>query len=298
VLAGDQPRRTLPEWAHGLLWVCPWIAGFLLFLAIPVAMSAYYSLTDYSLIERPVAIGLDNYREMAGDALFWKALRNTGIYAAWSVLLGAIASVAIAVLLEQRLRGSGLVRALVFLPTLLPIVAAAIGWMWLYNGQYGLINSLLARLGIRGPDWLGDPAWAMRSLILMGLWFIGSAVVISTAALRDVPASLYDAAAIDGMGPAGRFRHVTLPMISPAILFNTVMSAIWSLQVFGAPLVMTKGGPDNATLVFSMYVYSTAFEYGRMGYASALAWVQFLVAVAITAIGLAVSRRFVHYRGS
>ena len=282
----------------GLLWISPWILGTTLFLLIPVAMSVYFSLTDYSLLDRPIFIGLKNYAEIAHDQVLWKALKNTAVYALSCLILGSITSILIAALLEQRLKGSGLVRALVFLPTLIPVVSASIGWMWLYNGQYGLINSALAKVGLTGPDWLGDPRWAMPSLILMGLWVIGSAVVILTAAMRDVPESLYEAAAIDGMSPAGRFRHVTLPMISPAIVFNAVMSVIWGLQVFAVPLVMTKGGPNNATIVYSMYVYSNAFEYGRMGYASALAWIQFLASLILTVLALMAARRFVHHRGT
>lgn len=290
--------RASTDTLRGLLWISPWILGTLIFLALPVGMSAYYSLTDYSLLEPPVPVGLDNYTEMAGDHLFWTALRNTAVYTLAAVVLGGAVSVLIAVLLEQRLRGTGLVRAVVFLPTLIPVVSASIGWLWLYNGQYGLFNSVLSLLHLPAPDWLGDVRMAMPSLMLMSLWFTGSAVVICTAALRDVPVSLYEAADLDGMGALARFRHVTLPMISPAILFNAVMSAIWGLQVFAVPLIMTKGGPQDSTLVYSMYVFRNAFEYGRMGYASALAWVQFLLAVGITLIFLRVSRRFVHYRGS
>ncbi len=290
----DAARQRL----HGLLWISPWVIGTLLFLALPVGMSAYYSLTDYSLIESPVYVGMGNYEEMAHDAVFWKSLRNTGTYALGCVVLGTLISVLIAVLLEQRLRGSGLVRAIVFLPTLIPIVSASIGWLWLYNGQYGLFNSLLSVIGIRGPDWLGDAQWAMPSLIIMAMWVVGSAVVICTAALREVPLSLYEAADLDGMGPTERFRHVTLPMISPAVMFNALMAAIWGLQVFAVPLIMTKGGPHDSTLAYSMYVFRHAFEYGHMGYASALAWVQFLLAVIVTTLALWFARRFVYYRGA
>jgi multiple sugar transport system permease protein len=281
------------------LWISPWIIGTIVFLAIPVGMSAYYSLTDYSLLEPPIPVGFANYREIAGDGEFWMSLKNTGVYTLGCVVFGTVLSVLIAVLLEQRLRGSGLVRAIVFLPTLIPVVSASIGWLWLYNGQNGLFNSMLARVGIHGPDWLGDARLAMPSLVFMGLWFIGSAVVICTAALREVPVSLYEAADIDGMGPLTRFRHVTLPMISPAVMFNAIMAAIWGIQVFAVPLVMTpKGGPENSTLAYSMYIFRNAFEYGRMGYASALAWIQFLLAVLITGAALWLARRFVHYRSA
>jgi multiple sugar transport system permease protein len=318
--------KRFPHAAHGLLWISPWIVGTIVFLLIPVMMSGYYSVTDYSLIEKPVYVGMDNFREIAGDAVFWKSLKNTVAYTLGCVVFGSIVSVLIAVLLEQRLRGSSLVRALVFLPTLIPIVSASIGWLWLYNGQYGLFNTLIRKLSdginwldipihrllstfgadvhtpqvhLSGHDWLDDPRFAMPSLIVMALWVVGSAVVICTAALREVPVSLYEAADLDGMGPTTRFRHITLPMISPAILFNAVMSTIWGLQVFAVPIVMTpKDGPGNATLVYSVYVFRNAFEYGRMGYASALAWIQFLLAIIVTGAALWAARRFVHYRGS
>lgn len=291
-------RRRFPRWVVGLAWVSPWLIGFLWFLAVPAAMSLYYSFTDYSLLERPVPIGLDNYREMAGDRVFWTAVRNTLIYTVASVAFGGSLSLAIAVLLEQRLRGTAVIRALIFLPTLVPIVAAAIGWRYIFTADNGLLNAMLRAVSGREVDWIGDPAMALWSLVLMGIWFCGSAVVIYTAALRDVPISLYESAAIDGLGAVRRFFSVTLPSISPAVLFNTVMSTIWSMQVFAMPLLMTKGGPDNATMSFSLYVYRNAFEYGRMGYASALAWVQLFIAVALTALALTLSRRFTHYRAA
>jgi multiple sugar transport system permease protein len=235
---------------------------------------------------------------MAGDRIFWTAVRNTLIYTLASVTIGGALSLAIAVLLEQRLHGTSIVRALVFLPTLVPIVAAAIGWRYIFTADNGVLNALLGALGGKGLDWIGDPHAALAYLVLMGIWFCGSAIVIYTAALRDVPASLYESAAIDGLGAGRRFLSVTLPSISPAVLFNTVMSTIWSMQVFAMPLLMTKGGPDNATIVFSLYVYRNAFEYGRMGYASALAWVQLLIAIALTVIALLLSRRLTHYRAA
>lgn len=291
-------RRRVPTWLVGLAWVSPWLVGFLWFLAVPVAMSLYYSFTDYSLLEKSVPVGLANYREMLGDGLFWASLRNTLLYTFASVAAGSVVSLGIAVLLEQKLRGTGFVRAAVFLPTLVPIVAAAIGWRYMFMADNGLINVALKSVGLPQVDWLGDPRAALWAMVLMGLWFYGTAVVIYTAALRDVPRSLYEAAAIDGLGPWRRFVSVTLPSISPAVLFNTVMSAIWSLQIFAAPLLMTKGGPDNATMVFSLYVYRNAFEYGRMGYASALAWVQILIAVVLTVVALGLSKKLTYYRAA
>lgn len=283
----------------GLLWVSPWIIGFVAFLAVPAGMSVYYSFTDYALLEPPVWIGLDNYRAIATDSLFLLSLKNTLIYAVGTVVFGTIVSLALALLLDLPLRGRGLVQAIVFLPTLVPIVAVSLGWMWIYNPNTGLINTALRTAGVGSPpNWLGLPGLAMASLIFMSLWMVGSAVVIYGAALRDVPVALREAAAIDGAGPLSRFRNVTLPMISPAVMFNVVMSTIWSLQVFAIPYIMTRGGPNDSTLVYSMYVFRAAFEYGKMGYASALAWLQLLVTLVLTLGLLALARRFVYYRAA
>lgn len=285
--------------AAGWLWVSPWVIGFLAFMAVPGAMSVYYSFTDYALLEPPVWIGLDNYRAIASDKLFFLSLKNTLIYALGTVTFGTIVSLALALLLDQPLRGRGLVRAIIFLPTLVPIVAVSLGWMWIYNPNTGLINVSLRAVGVeQPPNWLGLPGLAMGSIIFMSLWMVGSAVVIYGAALRDVPLALREAAAIDGAGPVSRFWNVTLPMISPAVMFNVVMGVIWSLQVFALPYIMTRGGPNDSTLVYSMYVFRSAFEYGKMGYASALAWLQLLVTLGLTLGVLALARRFVYYRAA
>lgn len=288
-----QARRAL---LRGLAWVSPWLVGFALFLAYPIALGLYYSLTDYSILEPPVFIGADNYRELLRDALFHQALWNTLAYAALSIPLCMVAAIAVALLLDAPGRSAQAVRAIVFLPTLVPIVAAAIGWLWMFNTEFGLINAALRAIGVEGPDWLGRSPWALLSLVLLSVWTIGGAVVIFGAALREVPASLYEAAALDGVSAWGRLRHITLPQISPAILFNLIVSIIGALQVFVAPLVMTRGGPANSTLFYTMLVYDNAFAYGRMGYASAMAWVQLLLILALTALVLWSSRGLVHYR--
>ena len=301
--AADMPSSSSPSRRTarrhlllGLAWTSPFLLGTLLFLLIPAGMSLYFSFTEYSLIEPPLFVGLDNYRQMAGDSLFWKVVGNTAVYALGSVLIGTPLAIGIAALIEARARGASFVRAVVFFPTLVPIVAASIGWMWLYAGEFGLVNRALGAVGLSGHDWLNDPATAMASLIVMSLWFIGSPVIIYGAAMRDVPRTLYEAADLDGMGPVTRFLRVTLPMISPAVLFNVVVSVIWSLQVFAVPAIMTRGGPNEATNVYALYVYRTAFDYGQMGYASALAWVQLLITLVLALVIVLVARRFVYYR--
>lgn len=287
-------RRGVTPW----LWVAPWLLGFVLFMLVPSAMSLYYSFTDYSLLEPPVGIGLANFAELRSDPLFWKAVRNTVAYAGVSVLVGSTLALLVAVMLESHIKGRGAARAIIFLPTLVPLVAAALAWAFMYNPEAGLVNRILSALGAPKINWLGDARWAMPALIIMGFWNIGTAMVVYSAALRDVPRSLYEAADIDGVSKLRRFWHVSVPAISPAILFNVMISIIWSLQVFGAPQIMTEGGPDHSTYVYQLYIYESAFRYGRMGYASAMAWIQLLATLGIAGVTLALSKRLVHERGA
>lgn len=284
------------------MWISPWLIGFLAFLAAPIVLSLYYSLTDFPLLEPPVWAGVENYRRLVGDPVFARALWNTAIYALVSIPVGTVLAVAIASLLHQPVRGTSFFRAMVFLPSLVPVVATAMIWLWLYNGELGLINRLLdillQPLGLQGPNWLAQGGWAMTALIALSLWGVGPAVVIYLAALGDVPAELQEAAALDGLGPWRRFRHITLPMISPVILFNVIIAIINAWQVFAVPYIMTGGGPDRATYFYTMYLYDSAFAYGDMGYACAMAWVQLVILLLVTALTLRLSRRFVFYRAA
>ncbi|MBC7771090.1 MAG: sugar ABC transporter permease [Pyrinomonadaceae bacterium] len=278
----------------GLAWVSPWIIGFLAFMALPLGMSFYYSLSDYPLLEPPLYVGTQNYTALLNDDIFWLVLKNTVIYAAFSVPLGTVLALLIAGLLNQRVKGVGLFRLAVFVPQVVPVAASAMIWMWLFNGDVGLINQLLELIGVtHTPNWLGDRAWAMPALIVMNLWVIGQSVVIYLAALQDVPKQLYEAASLDGMGPARRFWHVALPTISPVVLFNVIILTITCWQVFAVPYIMTDGGPDRATYFYTHYLYDNAFVYQKMGYASALAWVQFLIILSLTGVMFFVSRKVV-----
>jgi multiple sugar transport system permease protein len=287
----------------GFAWISPWIVGFLAFLALPIGMSLYYSFTDYSLLEKPLWVGLENFKALVNDPVFWIVMKNTVIYAAISIPLGTALAIFIAVLLHQPVRGTSFFRAAIFVPTLVPMVASAMVWMWLLNGELGLINQtlrpVLGVVGLSPPNWLSEKLFAMPALIFMSLWSVGQSVMIYLAALKDVPPSLYEAADLDGVGPVGRFFTVTLPMISPVVLFNVIIATIGSWQVFAIPYVMTKGDPDRATLFYSMYLYDNAFVFGpKMGYASALAWVQFLIILALTGLTMLASRRLVYYRAN
>lgn len=280
----------------GLAWVSPWLCGFLLFMVLPIGLTLRYSMTDYPLLEPPLWVGLENYRRLLSDGVFWLTVRNTLIYAAGSIPLSTVLALGIATLLNRPGRLAAIVRGAVYVPTLVPIVAAAMIWLWMFNGENGLINAVIGLVGVRGPNWLQEPSWAMAALVLMSLWSVGQATIVYLAALRGVPASLYEAGEIDGMSRWRRFWHVTLPMISPVILFNVIVAIIATWQVFAVPYIMTQGGPGRATYFYTMYLYDSAFVYGQMGYASALAWVQTLIILGLTALTFLVSRGRVQYR--
>ncbi|MBX3356805.1 MAG: sugar ABC transporter permease [Phycisphaeraceae bacterium] len=287
-------ERTEPVWT-GLLWISPWLIGFVGLVIFPLALSLYYSLTDYSVLEPPVYLGADNYRHLLHDSLFWTALGNNALYAAVFIPLSTAIALAIASLLARPMRWVSFFRAAVFVPSLVPIVATAMIWLWLFNSEYGLVNQALRALRLPAPNWLKDPNWAMISIIIISLWQIGRSVVVYIAAMREVPRHLYEAAHIDGFGRWGRFWHVTLPMISPSILFNVVLGIIDAWQVFAIPYIMTEGGPGRATYFYTHYLYDNAFRFMNMGYASALAWVQLVLILALTGVAFLISRRLVHY---
>lgn len=290
-------RQELRSMAVGYAFLSPWIVGFLAFTLLPVGLSFYYSLCDYTLLQSPVFIGLENYSDLARDEVFWRSLFNTFYYAAMALPGGLLVSLGLAMLLNVKVPGQAVWRTIIFLPSLVPVVASAMLWMWLFNAKLGLINALLAKLGIEGPGWLTDPSWAMPALALMSLWGVGHAVVIYLAGLQDVPRELYEAAEIDGAGVWRRVWNVTLPMLSPVIFFNLVMAIIGTLQVFDVPYIMTGGGPARATYFVTMYLYDNAFNYLQMGYASAMAWIMLLIVLALTGIAFWSSSRWVHYQG-
>jgi multiple sugar transport system permease protein len=266
-----------------------------------MAISLYTSLCDYPLLQPPVYVGAENYTALVADPIFHKVLVNTLIYAVFAIPLGTIAAVLLATLLNQPVRGQALFRACVFVPTIVPIVAIGVVWLWMLNPQYGLINQGLRSLGVQDvPTWLQSPGWAMTSLVLVSLWSIGSPVVIYLAGLQEIPEQLYESARLDGANLVRQFWHVTLPGISPVILFNVVIGIITTWQIFALPYVMLKGspGPDRSTYFYTMYLFDNAFRYLKMGYASAMAWIQFLIILALTGLVFWIGRRAVHYRGA
>lgn len=288
------------DWAQlgrGLAFLSPWLLGFLVFTLVPVLLSLYYSLCDYSLLQKPYFTGLDNYRSLMADPVFWQALRNTGLYALMALPSAMMVSLGLALLLNADIKGQAIYRTIIFLPSLVPAVASAMLWLWLFNARLGLINVLLGKIGIEGPPWLASQQWAMPALALMSLWGVGQTVVIYLAGLQDVPRELYEAAELDGANPWQRLRNVTLPIISPVIFFNLIMAIIGTMQVFAVPYIMTGGGPARATYFFTMYLYDNAFNFLRMGYASAMAWVQLLIILCLTGLAFWSSRRWVYYQG-
>jgi len=284
----------------GLLWTSPWLVGFGAFMVLPLVLSLWYSATDYPLLKPPVFVGLDNYRELFSDTRFWHVVRNTALYAGLAIPLCTVVSLALAAALATPgLKGSKFFTAAVFLPTLVPVMASAMVWLWLYNARYGLINSALGAVHLPAPNWLEDGGYALPAVLLTSLWGVGQMVVVYIAAIHEVPASLYEAGALDGLGPVRRFFHITLPMISPAILFNVMTLMIGSMQVFVMPYVLFRNerGQRAAGDFYNLYLYDNAFVYQKMGYACAMAWLQLLVVLALTGIMLLASRRLVHYRG-
>ncbi|HCD99728.1 MAG TPA: spermidine/putrescine ABC transporter permease [Armatimonadetes bacterium] len=280
----------------GYLFALPWFIGFSVFLAYPLVASIYFSFCDYSVLKKPVFIGLDNYRELFADEVFWITVKNTAIYAAISLPAGMVMALGLAMLLNAKVPGTTFFRTVFFLPSLVPMVSLAVLWLWILNGEHGVLNEVLRMVGIRGPNWLGDPAWSKPALVVLGVWGVGNAVLIYLAGLQDVPTSLVEAAELDGASPWQKTRHVTIPMISPVILFNLIMGIIGTLQVFTVPYVMFPGGsPARSTYFYAMYLFDNAFLYNKMGYASALAWVIFAIILVLTGIQFLLARKWVHY---
>lgn len=293
----------------GLLFIAPWILGFLFFSVYPLVSSVYYSLCDYSVLSKPVYIGAQNYKDLFTDELFWKALYNTFYFAAFAIPLGLLVSLSIAVLLNFNLPGKGIFRTIFFLPSLVPMVCLAVLWQWMLNGRFGLINYALDPLldlvnvvcgtAFEPPNWLAMAAYAKLGVIFTGLWGVGNAVVIYLAGLQDVPRQLYESADIDGASFWHKTIHITLPMISPVIYFNSIMALIGTFQVFAVPYVMTGGGdgPERSLLFIATYVYQNAFDYWNMGYACALGLILFLIILVLTMLATKLTERHIYYAG-
>jgi multiple sugar transport system permease protein len=294
-------KRDKANFKVAMLFLSPWIIGFVAFTLYPMLVSLYYSFTIYHSKIAPEWVGLQNYIGLAGDKKFWTSLYNTIYMVLIAVPLGLVASFFCAILLNLKVRGQSFYRVVYFLPSIVPTVAGTILFLWLLNPQVGLVNNLLTKIGIDGPNWMADPNWSKPALILLGLWGIGGTIVIYLSGLQDVPVSLLEAAELDGANWLQRLWHVTIPMVSPITLFVLITGMIGMFQYFAQAYVVgggdSLGRPLNSTLFYSVYLYQNAFLYLKMGYASAMAWILFIIILIFTILLLKVSDRFTYYSG-
>ncbi len=291
-------RRQLQETIAFYLFASPWLIGLLVFTLGPMIASFLLSFADYPLIVPPKWIGLENYIEMfTDDKLVWQSLKVTFLYSLGAIPLFLTTSFLIAMLLNQQIRGITIFRTIYYLPSVISGVPVALLWLWMLNPEFGLVNNMLKEIGIKGPQWFFSTTWVIPSFILMNLWGLGMTMVIFLAGLQGIPAHLYEAAEIDGAGAWSKFRNVTLPMMSPIILFNGVIGIIDSFQIFTPAFVITNGGPANASLFYGLYLYNNAFKFFNMGYAAALAWLMFLIILIITGLVFRLTGSWIYYEG-
>lgn len=293
-------RKREAAWAY--FFISPWIVGFLIFTVGPMLASLYFSFTDYNIVDVPVWRGLDNYQKLFfDDPLFWHSLKRTFYFALLALPLGLVFAFILAVLLNQDIPGVNVWRTLYFLPSVIAGVAVAVLWVRIFNPKLGILNPFLERfLGIDNPPgWLGDPDWAIPALVLISLWGVGGTIIIYLAGLQGIPTHLYEASKIDGANFWQRFRNVTLPLMTPVIFYNLVLGLIASFQYFTEVYVATngEGGPVRSTLVYNLYLYQNAFRFFDMGYASAMAWVLFLIILVVTLLVFKSSPMWVFYEG-
>ncbi|CAA9220929.1 MAG: ABC transporter, permease protein 1 (cluster 1, maltose/g3p/polyamine/iron) [uncultured Chloroflexia bacterium] len=286
-------RRNLEGW----LFASPWIIGFVLWTLGPMLASFILAFTEWDLVSAPRWVGLNNITEMLHDPILLQSLKVTTLYAIISVPLHLIIGLGLAMLLNTRIAGLNFYRTIFYLPSVLSGVAVALLWRWLFSTEFGLFNLLLASVGLQGPSWLGSERWALPSLILMSLWGVGAGTIIYLAGLQGIPTDLYEAAEVDGARGWARFRWITLPLMTPVLFFQLVVGIVAALQIFTPALVMTNGGPNNSTNFMLLYLYRNAFQYFRMGYASAIAWVLFLYILILTLLVFRSSALWVHYQG-
>jgi multiple sugar transport system permease protein len=287
------------EAAEGYLFLLPNIFGVLAFVAFPVAAAIYLSFTNWNLLRGGSFVGLENYETLLfDDPLFRKVVGNTVLYVVATVPASIVLAIALAVALNQKLRGVVLFRSLYFLPVVSSTVAVALVWRWLYNPSFGPINAFLETIGLQGPPWLGSTAWALPAVAIMTIWKnVGYYMVLFLAGLQGIPDHLYEAAEIEGAGGWAKFRHITLPMLSPTTFFVMVIAGIGAFQVFTQALVMAEGGPADSTNTIVLYIYQAGFKFYKMGYAAAIAWILFFIIFAVTLIQNRLQKRWVYYEG-
>ncbi len=281
----------------GLLFVSPWIVGYCVFYLYPFLATFYYSLTRFTGIGNPVFTGLANYSGLLHDAMFRTALFNTAYYTIIEVPFSTAVALGLALLLNMNVRGRAVYRTLFYIPSIVPVVASSLIFVWIFQPSFGIVNSLLSDIHVTGPAWFFSIAWSKPTFILLGLWGVGQPMVIYLAALQGVPKELYEVAALEGVGAWSRLRHVTIPMISPVILFNVILSLVLSIQYFTQAQVIESppGSPGTSTMFYVTYYYQQAFQDLHFGYASAMAFLLFIAVLIITVVLLRTSSRWVYY---
>jgi multiple sugar transport system permease protein len=295
-------KKTRRQLGWALLFISPWILGFLFFVTYPSLASLYYGFTSFSIVKPPRWVGLNNYATLlTDDPLFYKTIANTLYMVVIGVPLSIVFAFATALLLDVKVRGLSIYRTIYYLPTVVPPVAATLLWLWILNPQYGLLNYLLGFVGLRSPTWFSDPTWSKPALILMGLWSVGGTTVLYLAALKGVPVEMHEAAKLDGAGWLQRLINITVPLVSPVTLFVLIIGIINAFRIFDTVYIIggtgnpTSGAPQGSLLFYGLYLYANAFKYLRMGYASAMAWVLFLIIMAVTVLFIKTSARWTHY---
>ena len=299
-----QPWKTNVE---GFLFALPWIIGFLIFSVYPIFMSGYYSFTDFSAIKDPVFVGLENYKSLLKDPLFYKSMTNTLIYVLFSVTVGIFLALIIASMLNKKWKGRTIFRAVFFLPSVVPVVASTMIWVWVFDPSHGYLNRFLKLFGVFTINWLGDPSWTMASVVMITLWGMGSSMVIFLAAMQDVPTELYEAAGIDGAGVTAKFFNITLPGIAHVVLYQVILALINGFQYFTQVYIIIRaqsgnisqginGGPRDSLMMYPLYLFYNAFTELKMGKAAAMSWILFLVVSFITFVLLKVSKKWVTNR--
>lgn len=273
---------TKKEALTALIFIAPWVLGFLVFTLYPIMSSLYYSMTNYNVLNEPSFIGFENYINLLKDKVYLKSLTNTIFMIVFGGTITIIVSLIISIIMDNRkLRGISLFRVFFFMPTLVPTVIACILWIWMLQPTTGVVNTLLGYFGITGPGWIASPTWSKPAMILMMIWACGNIIIVNMAGLQDIPQSMYESASIDGANFFQKVKAITLPLLRPVILYNSVTLIINILQWFAEPLIMTEGGPDSSTLFYSLYLYQNAFQFFKMGYASAMAWIMLIIALAL-----------------
>lgn len=279
----------------GLLFISPWIIGFFVFLIYPVFSNFHLGLTDYSGFGEPAWIGMNNYRELSRDPLFWQSLYNTFYYVILAVPLGVAVAIVLAIAMNQKVREVRIYRVLLYIPSIAPIFALSMMFIWILNPRYGLFNYILSFFHIPAIDWLGDTRFSKLAIVLVAQFGAGQIALIFLAALKAIPAHLYDAAALDGAGAWNKFWHVTLPLLTPTILYDIIIGIGLGLQVFVPAYIMTDGGPLNSTMFTALYIYKNAFEYGRVGFAAAVSGLLFLINAVLAIAVFWSSKYWVNY---